>query len=359
MKTGRPLEQVIEEVIRQAEQKRDFVAPTQALALTRIAGSDAPTLVLDGLPIGPAPLRPLAHAQIADDVGIPKRYYDRMLADAPDLLAQNVNHWFRSAPQDRMIRTLDGQARSFLSSGYRPLDNIDLISAVVPTLQDLECQIVSAEVTETRFYIKATLPTMRMDVPGSKRVGDVVEMGVMVRNSEVGHGSLAVEPFLHFLACLNGAILNDLASRRYHVGKRQGVVDIAAELLSNEAREADDKALWLKIRDVVRAAYTQDVMAKAVAKMTKAIAEPITTDPAKVVEVTAKRFLFGEETRGQILRRLIEGGDLTRYGLMNAVTRASQDEADYETATAMERAGGEILELAPAEWGRLATAAAE
>jgi hypothetical protein len=41
---------------------------------------------------------------------------------------------------------------------------------------------------------------------------------------------------------------------------------------------------------------------------------------------------------------------------INAVTRASQDEADYDAATDLERVGGQLITLAPTEWRALNSA---
>ena len=52
--------------------------------------------------------------------------------------------------------------------------------------------------------------------------------------------------------------------------------------------------------------------------------QKIEGDPVKVIELTSKKFGLNEGERSSILRHLIEGGDLTRYGLYAAFTRASQ-----------------------------------
>ena len=54
--------------------------------------SDA-SLALTGLNGGPKTLTPYAHGQLADHLGIPKKYYDRSLELKPDLLAENINVW--------------------------------------------------------------------------------------------------------------------------------------------------------------------------------------------------------------------------------------------------------------------------
>lgn len=127
MKTGRTLQDLAAELARQHDTRRDYVAPTQKLALEAVdarpqedgeAPRDVPrTVALAGIN-GSMPINGYAHSQIAGDVGIPKPYYDRMLRESPELLARNVNHWFQAAPQSRLVRTLDSRVRAFLSDRY-------------------------------------------------------------------------------------------------------------------------------------------------------------------------------------------------------------------------------------------------
>jgi hypothetical protein len=58
-----------------------------------------------------------------------------------------------------------------------------------------------------------------------------------------------------------------------------------------------------------------------------------------------------------VLRHLIIEGDLSGYGLVNAVTHYSQDVGGYDRATEFEALGGKLIELAPTEWKGLAQAA--
>ena len=51
---------------------------------------------------------------------------------------------------------------------------------------------------------------------------------------------------------------------------------------------------------------------------------------------------------------LIRGGDLSAWGLANAVTRTAEDVPDYDRATELEAAGGRVIELAPADWKAIA-----
>src|SRR5215471_8805166 len=77
--------------------------------------------------------------QISTDLEIPKRYFDRMRVDAPDLLTVNVNHWLNNEPKKRMLRGFRpeggqqyGTGRAFVSSGYKRLDYIEIARNIFP-----------------------------------------------------------------------------------------------------------------------------------------------------------------------------------------------------------------------------------
>jgi hypothetical protein len=57
-----------------------------------------------------------------------------------------------------------------------------------------------------------------------------------------------------------------------------------------------------------------------------------------------------------VLKHLIEGGDLTAWGLANAITRSAEDQADYDDATRLETLGGRMLTLPPAQYRELLAA---
>ena len=111
MKAGMTLIDMAQELERQAHSKRDFIAPEPALTM-EVVQSEAliPEVALTLGEAGSFGLRLHAHGQIAQHLKIPKVYYDRMRANCPRLLAQNVNHWLLQSDTQRMVRTLDGQA---------------------------------------------------------------------------------------------------------------------------------------------------------------------------------------------------------------------------------------------------------
>ena len=97
--------------------------------------------------------------------------------------------------------------------------------------------------------------------------------------------------------------------------------------------------------------------ASIVEQMAEAAGQKIEGDVVQVVEVTAKRLLLSDAERSGVLRHLIEGGDLSRWGLANAVTRAAADVEDYDRASEMEALGGRVIEMPIASWKEIAHAA--
>ena len=349
MKTSKTIGQLAQEIERQSEEKRDFTAPTTMIGIT----PEGKLRV--GPDIEPFNVTPHCHSQIASRLKIPKQYYDRMLKDSPDLLANNVNHWFTNNPENRMIRTLDGTARAFLSDSYRALDNIDLLKTALPIIAEKDCEIVSCEVTENRMYLKILFPKLRAEV----KKGDVIQAGLVLSNSEVGNGALKSEILLYRLICLNGMIGSN-SLNKYHVGKRGGSDrDSIEEVLSNRTKELGDTAFWAEVRDVIKASFDEAHFMNDVQKLRDAT-EGVTIQAKAIpqaIEVVKNNFQLNDAQGEDIFRHLIEGGDFSKYGLANAITRTATDQEDYDSATGLERLGGKVIELPKKDWEAIAIAA--
>ena len=258
-----------------------------------------------------------------------------------------MNAWLsREEGERQLLRTLDGQVRAVLSERYRRLDNHDLVEHVLPALQALpEARFESVELTETRLYLKVVTPRIQFEVAP----GDVVQAGVVVSNSEVGCGMLSVQPLVFRLVCRNGLIASDKTLRKQHVGRsleseQSGVV------FKDDTLQADDRAFFLRVRDVVETAVSEATLRAVGEKLRQTRGIPLASDPLKSVEVLAQRYALTEGERSGVLRSLVEGGEVTGYGLVNAVTRYAQQTEDYDRATELEGLGGRLIELPAREW---------
>jgi hypothetical protein len=348
MIAGKTLPDLARELERQRANTKDFIVNTRKL---QMIGDAVPVLSAGGQSFG---IRQTAHEHLTDLTGIPKKYYDRMKAEAPQLLADNVNHWFQARGTPQMVRTLDGGARALLSDKYRRIDNWQIASAALPVLSEIPgLKVISSEITERRMYLFAATDRIQGDV----KVGDVVQMGLRISNSEVGYGMISVAPTLLRLRCLNGMTIDEGAMKSRHVGKRLGNGDDdLRELFSTETKEAEDRALMLKIRDLVKLTMTETFFEKQLTKMQVAAGNLLQGDPLKAVEEVQELVGLTQEEGSGVLRHLISGGDLSQWGVLNAVTALANDSKDYDRATELMTAGGDILMLPQRDWARIAEA---
>jgi len=351
MKTGRSLQEVMLELDRQNKAKKDYIGSAQALRLYE----DGQTFEIGSM--GEARqfgTTRLLHRQVASALGIPAKYYDLMQSRKPELLAQNVNAWFGDRENSYMIRTMDygagRMARALLSDRYRRIDNMEIASAVLPLFAGSDqYEVVSSEVTENRLYLKIVNRRMEMAVVP----GDIVQAGVMISNSEVGLGSVSVQPLVYRLVCTNGMVVNDMGERKNHVGRAAKAVDDSFHIYSDETMEAEDKAFLLKLRDVTLAAIEESRFAQVVGRLKEAASIPITGKVTEVVELTARAYGINSDEQDSVLQHLIAGGDLSQYGLSNAITRASQDVESYDRATTLEGIGWQVAAMPAVQWKEL------
>ena len=349
MKAGRTIQEMAAEIMRQSQAKADYLVNTGSLAME--VWDQRPMLHLrdtDGVElVEPLEIQSTAHQQIGDYLEIPRKYYRRMLGEDAELLAYNVNRWLRQSPEQRMIRTMDGHARAFLSNRYRRIDNLDIANITLPIIGEMKDAIyASCELSEDYMYIKVVNPRLTAEVVP----GDIVQGGVIITNSETGQGSVCVQPLVYRLVCSNGMVVNDAKMRRYHVGRLTSTDD-DFQIYSQETLDADDQAFVLKLQDTVRAAVDEAKFAAVLEKMRQSKdAKLNTADIPSVVKLASSSFKITEAESTGVVQHLIEGGDLTLYGLANAVTRYSQDVESYDRATRLEEIGYEVMTMSPKQF---------
>jgi len=402
MRQGRTIEELAQEIVRQEAAKKDFVGDTRNMKMRvrevgeandlddLLAKPMASRAVKEGekgneLVLGwgngekhEMPLIDIAHGQIRDRLKIPAKYYARLLQDHPDLLATNVNALLEREPEKRMLRTLDGTLRGYMSDKFRIFDHAPMFEAIFPALQRLGVKVVSAEVTDRRLYLKFLAPAIKIDAPDlmppNVKIdphGDAMTPGAVIRsgefagykaseivaggvisNSENGFGRMRVDRLQFFLRCLNGWI-DATVMARTHVGRSTAAEGIdCSEFFTDETRLLDDAAVFSKLRDTVNGMFTMESLQGWVDTARAAKADKI-EDPrmvTEVVEVVGNRLALNEGQRRGVLASLIEDGDLSRWGVSNAITAMSQTVEDYDAATDLEAEGGKVVRMKKTDW---------
>jgi hypothetical protein len=362
---GLSLTQLAEELERQKSAKRDFMANTTDVRV--LPNEDSPTKL--SLEVGRTnsetfPINQHAVRQVGSRLNIPATYVDRLAQSHPDLLAHNINTLFEREPETRMIRTLDGNVRAFLSDRFRPLDNFDFAEAVLPKLISLNAQVSSCDITESRMYIKAIIPGVEREVKkegtfmgdGGHNQIHILKPGICLSNSEVGAGSMSVQPGIHEVHCSNLMIFSRNAMKKYHVGRKQtNDQESMWEIFTDATKKQSDLAFWMQVADLVSGALDgalfESMVAECEAKMNG-------TQIAKPSFAVKELPNLSETEQEGVLAHLIRGGDLSQFGMQAAITSFAQDtDNNYERQIELEQLGGNIIELPRTHWEQIAEAA--
>lgn len=365
-RTIESLDTLMARIVAEDARKFDVIADTRRMSISAPVSdfTDNGTILTldtdDGL--GEFKLTDHALGQISTDLGIPKRYFDRMQVDAPDLFRDNVHHWFQNEPKPRLVRGYknapdnNGYAtlmtgRAWMSDRFRRLDNIEIARTLLPEFENLGTPVEfhQAAITDSKLYIRALFPNIERDV---KKVGDTVRWGVEIKNSEIGAGSLTISGFMLVLQCTNGMVASKALSAR-HVGKRED-----EGILSNEALAADDVAFWLAARDTLRATCTEAAFADICDRLDD-LSETQVVSPVAATRVLGNEVGLTEEEQEAVMLSL--AGDPNRigrgqWGMLNAVTAVARTVESFDRQAELEGIGWNIAQMTAPAWERVALA---
>jgi len=180
----------------------------------------------------------------------------------------------------------------------------------------------------------------------------------VVTNSEVGKGSVSVQPLIFRLSCLNGAVMQDAGMRQHHLGSilRDQASDGAWQMLTTETKQKADDAFFSSVQDVIRGTLNDEVFGLQLEKMKAANKDEVKEYIPASVEMLSKSYSLNEAESSNVLDNFITGNNHTRWGMANAVTLASQKVDSYDRASELERVGGKILEMPATTWEQIASA---
>lgn len=344
MKAGLSIQALAKEIQRQKDASADYLVNTASLQME--AWDSTPMLHLrddEGVElVEPLEIQTTAHRQLGTYLNIPQKYYDRMLQEDTGLLAHNVNRWLQREPEQRMIRTIDGRARAFLSNRYRRIDNVDIAKVTLPLIGEMpDARFESCQVTEDYMYIKVVNPRLTSEVVP----GDIVQAGVVISNSETGQGAVCIQPLIYRLVCSNCMVVNDAQTRRNHIG-RVNTTEENVLVYSQETLVLEDKAFISKIQDTVRAAVDEARFSRVVDTMRSSKEKRLNiANIPKVVKMASSSFGITDPESEGVFQHLIQDADYTLYGLANAVTRYSQDVESYDRASKLEEIGYSVMTM--------------
>src|SRR5438067_1213876 len=156
--------------------------------------------------IGVWPFSDHAMSQFCQKLDIPVRYFRRL----PDEMKMTVANFDlrRLKGTSFFVRGKGEWVRAFLSAEYVAYNNSEIAETVQSLLGNGALTMKSFVLEETHMYLKII----------SDEIWDVesgLKAGIMIGNSEVGMGSVSVEPFVFRKPCTNDLIVSREKSFRH------------------------------------------------------------------------------------------------------------------------------------------------
>ena len=134
---------------------------------------------------------------------------------ATDTLTTLLNSVYHNIKRERvLIRSIDGEARGFLSDRYRRLDSGPIFEAFAKETQKFEAVPTHASFMDTKTALTMHLPEIFEPFPNEPLLA-----GVTLSNSDYGNGALSLKFSLMRMWCSNLAI-RDEAFRKVHLGAK-------------------------------------------------------------------------------------------------------------------------------------------
>lgn len=372
------LESLLQTVRDQSARKVDYVAQTDSLKVRTDGYTKKTKVFLEGVRGEPTKIltaNGVAFDQMVTKAGLDVRTGRRLQQEYPDVLDHALNRIHTQESRSAMLRTFDGDIpaagfgdathgtlRAVVSDKFKTFDNPDLLESVLPTLieSDANWEIVDAAVTDKRLYARFKSRLMTGTGAG---VGDVMAQGVVVSNSETGHGSVQVAQLIWTLACLNGMQTAN-KNRTAHLTSSRSDCDTWA-MLTDESKRLDNAALSSKLKDITAAYASRDMFESVLEQFRLAAGDLVENGMAAAqpaVNALGGILKLSKAETSSVLDGLMQtiqqdgyrGEPLSRATMVNAVTAAAH-KADADSVSEWQVLGGKVLDLPANQWQAIAS----
>ncbi len=257
-------------------------------------------------------LSELAIAQLCHKLEIPVRYY-RRLPDEMKALVANFD-LKRHNEHSFFLRGKGQWIRAFLSGDYIAYNNAEIAETAQNLLTDTGLVMKDFVLEETNFFLKIISEEL-VDR------GSGLKAGIMIGNSEVGMGSVSVEPFVFRKPCTNDLIVAQEKSFKH------AHIHLTAYELTRRMATA--------ISDGFR------VASSILDRFLKARDQPI-EDPVEVIRRLAEERVLSQKFTDESVSSYLAEPERNLFGVINAFTSAAQGLAPLQRIE-MERFAGTLL----------------
>jgi len=260
-----------------------------------------------------------AFAQVCGRLKIPPRYLRRVESR---LQAECLNFDLKQVADDKkfLLRCKGNLLRGFLSDKYSKIENRDVLDIFQEISQSMSHQVRSFHLDDRGCWMKILVNDLRKWDPSNK--SKELFVGLLLGNSEVGARSVSVEPFVYRLACTNDMVIQtESVIRERHMYLTPAELKIRVAKGLNAALETGGEVL-----DRFIGAHQEKV-----------------EKPGEVIMRIARQRGISQKMTDQIRLSYEEEPEPTRFGVINAFTRAAQT-LETDARVEMERLAGHLLE---------------
>jgi len=379
----------------QSDRKADYTAPTTELVCQTVptrAGNRTQVVVegSHGESTKVLECNPTAFVQLCNKVNIDIRTARRFRDFYPRVLDLALNSIHKAEPRTVMLRSFDlprghilenldptirrefgdgsfieapsstGMLRAVVTNRFKRFDHPDLLEAVLPVLRDSDAdwKVVNAAITDKRLYVRFR----SQNITGvGAAVGDAMAQGIVISNSETGHGSISIAQLVWTLICLNGM---ETANKNKSTHLTSALAEGIVHLLTDESKRLDNAALKSKLVDITAAFASREMFEEVLTQFRTAADDHVKNGVAAAqpaVEALGAVMKLTQVETSSVFAGLMEtlqqdgymGQPLSRATLVNAVTAAAKT-AKPDDQSEWQRRGGKLLELPRNQWKAIA-----
>jgi len=254
-----------------------------------------------------------AHKQLCARIDVPYSFLRRCPRNLQYLL---MNYFIQHGGYDKevMLRTAhQSQVRAIVSERYTPFDDVQLFPLIEPWVKETEVEWYSFDDYST--HVRLTLPETEEEI----KVGDAVQKGIHITNSEVGVRSVTIQAVVIRLVCKNG-LLSASRKRRSHIGDSQRLKEHVKYMIEEAVLDSD--ALLAKYRQSLDIAIKKPILA--------------------LKQIVKKEGLSQVEFK-ELLSVYLNQPDSSLFGIVNALTQTAQ-EYPAERRWEIENIAGKLLD---------------
>jgi hypothetical protein len=314
----------------------------------------------------------IAHSDLAERLGVPAKYYGRMRTEALDLFDHTLTYWLRKANKNYLLRTFapwDGETepgilRAVLSDRFRLIDDYDVLITALDAIRGTgaDVRVEHCDLTDRRMYVRFVSPEVEVKAPellrqyrepGTGKAGDGVITGFVISNSETGHGSFTITPRGLVKVCRNGLLRKKDALTKVHAGQRleEGIITWSEATILKER-----ELVMAQTADAVTRFVSPDYLGRVISEIEEGGIAAL-KNPAQAVRNVCAELQVPKDKAEEVLAAFYMGGDLTTFGVTQALTYYAQRAETGDDQFDLEAGALEILPKIAKEFDKAAVLA--